>query len=94
MDFGENTDLVVASGSTLNLPARSYKYKSITIEGGGILQITPRSRQWLLLFSEGNVEISGAIIFKEFYFPPNGSKPPASSRSALANFSLIFSPEF
>jgi acetylornithine deacetylase len=27
-------------------------------------------------------------------FPPNGSKPPASSRSALANLSLIFSPEF
>ncbi|WP_223428406.1 hypothetical protein [Tateyamaria pelophila] len=27
-------------------------------------------------------------------FPPNGSKPPASSRSASANLSLIFSPEF
>jgi hypothetical protein len=29
-----------------------------------------------------------------FDFPPNGAKPPASSRSALANASLIFSPEF
>ncbi|WP_223428957.1 hypothetical protein [Tateyamaria pelophila] len=28
------------------------------------------------------------------HFPPNGSKPPASSRSASANLSLIFSPEF
>jgi trimethylamine--corrinoid protein Co-methyltransferase len=28
------------------------------------------------------------------YFPPNGFKPPASSRSASANLSLIFSPEF
>ena len=27
------------------------------------------------------------------YFPPNGFKPPASSRSASANLSLIFSPE-
>ena len=27
-------------------------------------------------------------------FPPNGLKPPASSRSASANLSLIFSPEF
>jgi NAD(P)-dependent dehydrogenase (short-subunit alcohol dehydrogenase family) len=26
-------------------------------------------------------------------FPPNGFKPPASSRSASANLSLIFSPE-
>ena len=29
-----------------------------------------------------------------FHFPPNGLKPPASSRSASANLSLIFSPEF
>jgi IS5 family transposase len=29
-----------------------------------------------------------------FNFPPNGLKPPASSRSASANLSLIFSPEF
>jgi hypothetical protein len=29
-----------------------------------------------------------------FDFPPNGFKPPASSRSASANLSLIFSPEF
>jgi hypothetical protein len=28
-----------------------------------------------------------------FNFPPNGFKPPASSRSASANLSLIFSPE-
>jgi len=28
-----------------------------------------------------------------FFFPPNGFKPPASSRSASANLSLIFSPE-
>jgi acyl-CoA hydrolase len=28
------------------------------------------------------------------YFPPNGLKPPASSRSASANLLLIFSPEF
>jgi hypothetical protein len=28
-----------------------------------------------------------------FDFPPNGFKPPASSRSASANLSLIFSPE-
>ena len=28
------------------------------------------------------------------YFPLNGSKPPASSRSASANLLLIFSPEF
>jgi serralysin len=27
-------------------------------------------------------------------FPPNGLKPPASSRSASANLLLIFSPEF
>ncbi|MFT5639122.1 MAG: hypothetical protein ACI861_001948, partial [Paracoccaceae bacterium] len=26
-----------------------------------------------------------------FYFPPNGLKPPASSRSASANLLLIFS---
>jgi hypothetical protein len=30
---------------------------------------------------------------KGFDFPPNGFKPPASSRSASANLSLIFSPE-
>jgi len=29
-----------------------------------------------------------------FDFPPNGFKPPASSRSASAKLSLIFSPEF
>jgi hypothetical protein len=28
------------------------------------------------------------------HFPPNGLKPPASSRSASANLLLIFSPEF
>ena len=32
--------------------------------------------------------------FAGLYFPPNGFKPPASSRSASANLSLIFSPEF
>jgi hypothetical protein len=31
---------------------------------------------------------------KVFYFPPNGSKPPAFSRPASANLLLIFSPEF
>jgi uncharacterized membrane protein len=35
-----------------------------------------------------NVEISLVLDF-----PPNGFKPPASSRSASANLSLIFSPE-
>jgi transposase len=33
-------------------------------------------------------------ISQGIYFPPNGFKPPASSRSASANLSLIFSPEF
>jgi hypothetical protein len=36
-------------------------------------------------------------LFQDFSrkrFPPNGLKPPASSRSASANLSLIFSPEF
>jgi len=28
-----------------------------------------------------------------FYFPPNGLKPPASSRSASAYFRMISSPE-
>jgi hypothetical protein len=31
---------------------------------------------------------------EHFDFPPNGLKPPASSRSASANLLLIFSPEF
>ena len=31
---------------------------------------------------------------KTLDFPPNGFKPPASSRSASSNLSLIFSPEF
>jgi putative oxidoreductase len=35
--------------------------------------------------------IGGLIMV---YFPPNGLKPPASSRSASANLLLIFSPEF
>jgi hypothetical protein len=29
-----------------------------------------------------------------FYFPSNGFKAPASSRSASANLCMIFSPEF
>ena len=33
-------------------------------------------------------------VFQEIDFPPNGLKPPASSRSASANLYLIFSPEF
>ena len=36
----------------------------------------------------------GALAEQGFDFPPNGSKPPASSRSASANLLLIFSPEF
>ena len=36
----------------------------------------------------------GAASDWYFHFPPNGLKSPASSRSASANLSLIFSPEF
>ena len=33
-------------------------------------------------------------VMLRIYFPPNGFKPPAFSRFASANLSLIFSPEF
>jgi hypothetical protein len=35
-----------------------------------------------------------ATALRHVHFPPNGSKPPAFSRSASANLLLIFSPEF
>ena len=49
-----------------------------------------------LSLPHGNVEYdspmhSGPAVFD---FPPNGFKPPAFSRFASANLSLIFSPEF
>ena len=37
---------------------------------------------------------SAKEVALRLYFPPNGLKPPASSRSASTNLSLIFSPEF
>jgi hypothetical protein len=49
-----------------------------------LARLPSRSSQML------TVEESAAYI----HFPPNGLKPPASSRSASANLLLIFSPEF
>jgi len=46
------------------------------------------------LFQATDVSAAVAGPLRLFDFPPNGAKPPASSRSASAKLSLIFSPEF
>ena len=79
-------EMALISESVENAAARIRYFR--VAYGAADSQMMGRSEVTSILT---DVAKGGRMIFD---FPPNGFKPPASSRSASANLSLIFSPEF
>jgi hypothetical protein len=65
-DAVELDDLIVAAGETLELPARTYRFRNIWIERGATLSLLEGSNRWLLLWADGDIKIEGQIIGRAF----------------------------
>jgi hypothetical protein len=59
--------LHVKAGEIKAIPARTYNFSQVNIEAGGVLQVEPNSRQWLIIHCTGDFQLHGKIVFRDFY---------------------------
>lgn len=57
----QTNSLVIKSGETKTLSARTYQFESVKIENGGNLIIRSNSSRWCIIWVSGDVEINGEI---------------------------------
>lgn len=61
--YGKDGDLIILSGQVVNLLPGTYDFKSIRIDAGGVLQVTPQQvGGWLILGCRLDCVISGQIV--------------------------------
>lgn len=64
--IGDDYNLLVPAGQTVEVPAIDYVFDNVTIEEGGTLLVQPQAENWVLIQCRRDFILNGSIEFRRF----------------------------